>query len=166
MLKELMDLLKSDPKPTQVTEGAYVVKNKDGVEKRFKDHTSSDAQAWKASSKAKAAEQYSDEWWKGKADNSSSSIITPYLAIGDGDESAINALVKKEYGKTATDWHVTKKGSMKKDGTTCAMATVRVALHYSKDDDLGLDHDTEDGAQMKIVRDRKSPKTFNIVSQS
>lgn len=39
-------------KVTQLLEGAYVVKNKDGVEKRFKNANDPKAQAWKESGKS------------------------------------------------------------------------------------------------------------------
>lgn len=48
----------------ELFEGSFVVKNKDGKEKRFKDADSVEAKAFKVSSTKKASpEKYSKQWW-------------------------------------------------------------------------------------------------------
>jgi hypothetical protein len=154
---------KNGAKFESLDEGMYVVKNKDGVEKRFKDHESPEAKAWKTSSKTAKFAVYSDAYWENKKDTSKygDDVVTPWAKI-DEDDPAIARIVKQQFGKNADDWHLSKQTSTKIDGTTCTVASLRVSLQYTKDDDLGLDGDVEDSQVIKIARDPKSPKTVKF----
>lgn len=56
----------------KLSEGMFVVKNQDGVEKRFKDSNSPEANAWKSTSKKPSTKivPYSDDYWQDKKDKS------------------------------------------------------------------------------------------------
>lgn len=149
----------------QVNEGVFIVKNKDGKEKRFKDLNSAEAKAWKSSTTAKkikkpTAEKYSQEWWEDKEFDVE---VVPWTRI-DMDEilsKTIEKTVKDLWGASSYDILGPGKAQTKiVDGVNCASLVIRVMVLHSKDDDLGLDDDVEETYKITFTRNPKSPKKF------
>lgn len=150
-----------------LTEGKFVVKNKSGKEKRFASADSQEAKDW-ANSTSKTTVKYpvySDGYWGTKdvdvypSDKIASSEIT---------REVIDSLRSGHHidDKNIDHWSVTAGPSMKVEHTTCATAKISMYVYYSKDDDLGLESDTEDLVHFIIRRDEKNPKKFKFVKSS
>lgn len=158
-------LTRINPKD-ELKEGMYVVKNKDGVEKRFKDHDSPEAKAWKASEKKKPAakhEKFSQGYWEKMEDDGDSDFIAPWTKITNDniDSAEVERAIKHEDAGKHEDWTIGKTGSKKIDGVTCATVTLRVLFSYSKDDDLGTgDEEVQDSQTMTFARSPKNPKKY------
>lgn len=156
---------------------AWVIKNKDGKEKRFKNADSPEALAWKNSSspkkEKKTLEKYSDAWWDEKNWTGDYTGVMPDKKITDLDLSAgkLAAALKDEMTSEINDYHVMSGGTMKIGNTTVATARVRVTYEFDMKD-MGYDDETiansgnEDGrglesVYVKVRRDPKKPE--NIV---
>ena len=165
---------KHEPKPTdnpaygKVNEGMYVVKSKDGVEKRFKDADSAEAKAWKEKTAKKPVvpkEKYSAEWWEyhWNKDDGFSDKLFPWTKLSRDtiDSKAIEAAVKDAgfMMKNVDDFTVGKAIDKKIGGVDCAGVIVRVSYSFTKDDDMGIDSDepVSDAQSIYVVRDPKNP---------
>lgn len=153
-------------KITELFEGMYVVKSKDGVEKRFKDADSAEAKAWKEkTAKNIKPAVYSDAYWEKKEEESDDyDFVTPWKKIGNlnSDSDQIERLVRDQYvGKT--DWTLGRADEMKRDGTSCATRVVRVMFEYGPDDDMGVDEPVSDVQSILVARDPKKPKQIDFV---
>ena len=173
-LEDRVDSAKDDARNQYegLNEGMYVVKSKDGVEKRFKDADSIDAKAWKEKTAKKASVKlaaYSDAYWKKKeldADGANSSdFTTPWKKIGEqGDDTdQIEKLVKDQHGGGKTDWTFGKSDEMKRDGTSCATRIVRIMFEYGPDDDMGVDEPTSDTQSIVVARNPKKPNQLDFI---
>ena len=153
--------------------GMWVIKNKDGVEKRFKDDESPAAKAWKESSKPKRApavkaEKYSQEWWEAKEEKGGYDVLTPWtrieLGMGHGELSTdeLEAVGKDQGFGNVDDFHKLGTGETKVDGVYCATIRVRVVAVYTKEDDLGIEGDepVSDSYNVMLRRDTKNPEKF------
>lgn len=169
-------------------EGAWVVKNLDGVEKRFKDDKSEAAKQWRMTrSKKKAAPKFTQTWWKQKEDRDYyGDSLYPWTPIDD-EEVTMDFLVKQaDFTKDGVDhWRITKRETKqltnqslrkmidsssdvgkaliaklekREDLPEVAVAIVRVAVHYTADDDLGHDSDVEESQSIRVTRDPENPK--------
>jgi hypothetical protein len=165
-------------KRAQLDEGTWVVKNKDGKEKRFKDTDSPEALAWKNSSAApkKKAEKYSDEWWEAQRATGKHDGKMPYTAIDQAElEFGVLADLVNPKGYEINDFYITSKGDMMIDGTTVAVATVRMTYEYDMKELGYTDADIErSGAQdgrglesmyLKVRRDRANPNKIVLVGE-
>jgi hypothetical protein len=178
-LHDYVDNAKDDAR-NQVDEavagkGHWVIKNKDGVEKRFKDDESPAAKAWKDSAAKKRApavkaEKYSQEWWEAKEDKAEryGDVLTPWsrieLGVGGGDLSndEVEAVGKDQGFGTIDDFHKLGTGETKVDGVHCATIRIRVVAVYTKEDDLGIEGDepVSDSYNVMLRRDTQNPKKF------
>lgn len=155
---------------SKMNEGMFVVKSKDGVEKRFKDTDSAEAKAWKEQTAKKTNVKlavYSDAYWEKKEDDSDDrDFMTPWTKIGErGDDSdQIERLVKDQHGAGQTDWTLGKVGEMKREGTSCATRVVRIMFEYGPDDDMGVDEPTSDTQSILVARNPKKPKQLDFVN--
>lgn len=144
-------------------EGTWVIKNKDGKEKRFKDDTSPEAKAWASSSspvKTKVA-AYSQKYWDRKKDESESySDVFPSTKI-DPQSKDIEGM--PGFSHNVDDLHVQKRSTAEFNGVMCATADIRVVMAFDKDDDMGLDEPTSDAVYIRVRRDEKKPKTLVFV---
>lgn len=150
LLKELLS----------IHEGMFVVKNKDGKEKRFKDANSAEARAWKQSEspkKAPKAAKYSQEWWHDQDVD-----VYPDDKITHDDSGQIDKIVTKEMGGLKPeDWSFGKHYSKEVNGVTVAGRVVRAGWMITKDDDLGTgDEPVEHYENFGVVRDVKDPSKF------
>lgn len=142
---------------------AWVLKNKSGKEKRFKDDKSQAAKDWVASSspeKAKKPEKFSTDWWKARDDGYT---VLPWTKISDidiGESRAYASFLKDDLSIKNADF--TLRGHTTKDSNGVRVAVANVTVIYHIDDDeakeLGLDGPTEDSVQIKLERDPQSPK--------
>lgn len=151
-----------------VLEGAFVVKNKDGVEKRFKNADSAAAKAWKETSKPKKEklEKYSAEWWMDKHFDGELTPGTP-IKLDSGDESftsdKFDAMAKDMGFGEIEDYTAQGGGLISVHGVPTATLKIRLLISYSPEDDLGLDEPTTDSQNILIRRDTKNPKKFVFV---
>lgn len=152
-----------------LNEGMFVVKSKDGVEKRFKNADSAEAKAWKDSTSKKSTPKvaaYSDMYWEKKKDASNDrGFVTPWSII-NGDTNAydeIQRIVESQHGSGQTDWTIVREGGMKRDGTSCATAEVRVQFEYGPDDDMGVDEPTSDTQAILVARNPQKPKQIDFI---
>ena len=137
-----------------LTEGVWVIKNKDGKEKRFKDDKSEAAIAWKNSSspvKAKKPSKYSEEWWR---DQDAGTL--PWDKITDLD--GIDYIIKDHFGSIQTDIDMMGPYRTEVNGVPVAGRKVRVMFRITPDDDMGVDEPTEDAQWIKVRRDVKNPE--------
>jgi hypothetical protein len=145
---------------------AWVIKNKDGKEKRFKDANSPEAVAWKNSSSPKKppkAAQYTKEWWEAKED--AGVELLPWSKI-KGDEAAfdqIDAVVKDQFGDIETDWILLGTGERTRDGVPCAITKVHVSYVVRPEDDMGVDQETSDAQSIFVGRNPKNPKKIEFL---
>lgn len=145
-------------------EGMWVIKNKDGKEKRFKDDKSSAALAWKDSSSPKRpskkkAEKYTYDWWM-----DSDADVLPWDKIEDVDN--LYKYIKGGTGviREPDDWTFGGSYRDEVDGVPVAGRKIRLMYLITKDDDLGIDDNDGEGVEhsetIGIVRDVKNPKKF------
>lgn len=165
---KLQEQVESTSLLKQIDEGMWVVKSKDGVEKRFKDVDSPEAKAWKESTAKKPTapkEKFTAEWWDHKAqkDQQGGNFdgIYPWTKIDRHllDAKDIEAAVK-DAGfnmKNVDDFNVTGKADKKIDGVDCAGVKIRVAYSFDKDDDMGVDGPVSDAQSIIVVRSPKNP---------
>ena len=150
-------------------EGMYVVKSKDGVEKRFKDADSDEAKAWKEQTAKKATvkfEKYSQPYWDREYEKSEFDeervwpwdIVTRYDLEGDDLAAAFEA--SGHNIEHVDSWDYVRKGHKIVNGVDCAGAVVRMTYFYTKDDDIGIDGDepVSDSQNILVVRNPKDPK--------
>lgn len=150
-------------KISELLEAAWVIKNKDGKEKRFKDSNSPEAKAWAASSAKLKTPMYSKEWWDKKV-ASSYDVIAPWESIHDGDipSATIKAAVKDLYGSSAYDIMGTKRlADTTVDGVRCARIALNVMVLHTAADDLGIENDAEEIYKITFTRRIDDPKKFN-----
>lgn len=175
-LEDLVDDAKYGAKnqvdEARAAKGMWVIKNKDGVEKRFKDDESPEAKAWKASSKPKKAspvpkEKYSQEWWDYQEDKDPySDKVYPGTKI-DRDELTFDKLADafKDAGyeeRNVDDYHIQRATEKTIKGVRCAAYSLRVVYVYTKEDDIGVEGDepVSDSQVIYVARDSKNPKKF------
>lgn len=137
-----------------LTEGIFVVKNKDGKGKRFKDANSAEARAWRDSSSKKTV-KYSQEWW----DNQDVDV-RPDDKITMDDDGQVQRILRSEIHRAPDDWTFGKHYAKNVDGVNVAGRVVRAGWMITKDDDLGGKDDVEHYDNFGIVRDVKNPKKF------
>jgi hypothetical protein len=160
-----------------LSEGMYVVKSKDGVEKRFKKSDSPEAKDWAASTQKKATlAKYSQAWWKDKEDKAKwkwndADAVYPWTEIDD-DELNSSMVSKATFSgdQKINDYHIQKEYSTTVDGVKCATVDVFAQvvhnvhdLGYDDETIKGMDLDNEDGDVMDgetvtFHRDPKNPK--------
>lgn len=158
-----------------LNEGSFIIKNKDGKEKRFKDAKSQEAADWKNSSSPvkKPIEKYTQEWWERKEDavGRYTDVLYPWTTIEDReiDDDLVRKLLKGSFtisAENVTDWHTGRASTKKREGVDCAAIEVNVFLHFTKEDDIGLDDEDEDGVEetdsITIARDPKNPKKLTL----
>lgn len=156
----------------RAAKGMWVIKNKDGVEKRFKDDESPEAKAWKESSKKRApaekgekaekAEKYSQEWWHYKEFADVTPL--PWTRLRDADISdEIDKIVKDQFGNITTDYTFGKMSELKRDGVDCAAMVVRVMYEVTPEDDLGVEETVQDSQSILVARNPKNPKKIDFV---
>lgn len=149
-----------------LNEGMYVVKSKDGVEKRFKDANSAEAKAWKDSTQKKTVTKfpkYGKVYWSRKADDYNYDGKLPWSKIDSMEVGDQFEKIAKEQGfGRVEDFHVTKRDEMNVDGVTVATVSVRMVFSFGKEDDLGLDVEGDervsDSQYIKLRRDTKHPE--------
>lgn len=137
-----------------LAKGRWVVSNKDGKEKRFKDANSAEARAWKDSSSSKAA-KYSQEWW----DNQDAEH-RPADKITMDDDNQIDRILAKESHRKPDDWTFSGHYTKNVNGVIVAGRVIRAGWVITKDDDLGVEDDVEHYENFGIVRDVKNPTKF------
>lgn len=153
----------------EMNEGMFVVKSKDGIEKRFRDADSDEARAWKEkTAKNIKLAVYSDAYWESKDDGERlmpwDTIATAWDDSGTSSSTGqIERLVKDQHGAGKTDWTLGKSGEEKRDGTTCATRQVRIMFEYGPDDDMGVDELTSDTQVILIARNPKKPSQIDFV---
>jgi hypothetical protein len=177
LLHDYVDMAKDDAR-NQVDEavagkGSWVIKNKDGVEKRFKDDESPEAKAWKNSNSAKRPspvpkEKFSKEWWQYQEDNDKTfEKIMPWTKIDKYDldsaslKDAFESAGWKE--KNVDDWSVIGRGTeINIKGVPCAAVEIRVVYVFTKDDDMGIEGDepVSDSGTFFAARSPKDPKKY------
>jgi hypothetical protein len=176
LLHDYVDMAKDDAR-NQVDEarspkGMWVIKNKDGVEKRFKDDESPEAKAWKSSNTAKRPsavpkEKFSKEWWEYQEDNKTFEKIMPWTKIDKYDldsaslKDAFESAGWKE--KNVDDWSVIGRGTeINIKGVPCAAVEIRVVYVFTKDDDMGIEGDepVSDSGTFFAARSPKDPKKY------
>jgi hypothetical protein len=153
----------------EAAKGMWVIKNKDGKEKRFKNDQSPEAIAWKNSSIPKKTTvklaAYSDAYWADKEDKSDDYNFTvPSTPIDFQDSDNIGKIVKDHFNFKNTDWEMMKKGSRKIDGTTCATRVIRVMYEVTPEDDMGVDKTVQDSEYIVVGRNPKKPKDIMFVN--
>lgn len=156
-----------------LNEGRYVIKNQDGKEKRFKDHTSPEAVAWKASSSPKKSTVklavYSDAYWAKKEDDAHDKddydFVTPWKPIKNDYAATdkINSVVEGQFNTDKIDWTLGRASEIKREGTTCAAIVVRVMYEYGPEDDMGVDEPVQDAQNILIARNPKKPTQIDFV---
>lgn len=145
----------------QLLEGMWVIKNKDGAEKRFKDKDSQAAKDWKESnSKKKAADfpKYSTEWWE-----QSKASVVPWDPIrmgtsrGDLSHDMVKKAVRDTFGRVIFDFtdNTHKTGRTIVDGVRCATITVPVMVQHKMDGE-----EVEEMHKFTFIRDPKNPSKF------
>lgn len=150
---------------SSLSEGMWVIKNKDGAEKRFKDKDSQAAKDWKESStKKKAADfpKYSAEWWRAARDKDILRLV-PWTPIetghrrGDLDYDDVKKAVRETFGRVVFDFtdSAHKQGKIEKDGVQCATLTVPVRVQHKIDGS-----EVEEQHKFMFVRDPKNPSKF------
>jgi len=171
---------KHEPKATdnptyrKVSEGMFVVKNKDGKEKRFKDDNSAEAKAWKQSSTKKSSVKlaaYSQAYWEYKEQNATSSIVLPWDKIDPteiGDQfDRISA--EQGFGRM-DDFTVLGQSFGEVDGVKVRKVKVRMVFSFGKEDDLGLDVKNDerisDVQTITLRRDTINPKKLVFAGYS
>lgn len=148
-------------------EAMWVIKSKDGVEKRFKNDTSPEAIAWKDTVAKKPAKakivKYSNEWWVEREDDVS---YLPWDKITDTEPNdAIEADVGGSFVPTGYQhWSRVRSGEERIDGTFVSFTVVSLFVTYGPEDDLGVTHEVEDSVLVKISRDRTNPENVTIKS--
>lgn len=156
-------------KLSQLIEGAYVVKNKDGKEKRFKDHSSDEAKAWAASSspkkvKAISAPKYSAAWWEQKYEkdlDGDETVVYPWDAIRNHEISdSMNDISERAGFVNVDDWNVTSQMNETIDGLRVRTAKLRVTFYIGPEDDMGVDELTSDSQYITVRRDVKNPRVI------
>lgn len=155
----------------KINEGMYVVKSKDGVEKRFKDDDSAEAKAWRQKIAKKAVapkEKFTAEWWDYKAekDHQGGNFdgVYPWSKI-DRYSLDVEALsdVFDDAGfnpKHVDDFSVIGKADKKINGVDCAGVKIRVSYSFDKEDDMGVDSFISDAQNIIAVRDPKNPAKY------
>jgi hypothetical protein len=154
-----------------LSEGMWVVKNKDGKERRFKDSNSPDARAWAASfsKKPEKMEKYSDAWWNDQHWYGKLTGPMPDSKIVAGPEGIMSEDIEKmdEVGIDAVeDFTITRNGRMMVGKTTCATADIRVLVSYDAKE-MGVEHDQErieESVYIRVRRNEEDPRKFVFVS--
>lgn len=172
--KRLQGLNKKQTFEAHAGKGMWVIKNKDGVEKRFKDDESPEAKAWKASSSPKKASNvklavYSDAYWAKKEDDARDKddyeFVTPWKTIKNDFAATdkINKVVEDQFNTDKIDWTLGKASEIKREGTTCAAIVVRVSYEYGPEDDMGFDDVRGDTQNILVARNPKKPSQIDFV---
>jgi hypothetical protein len=159
-------ICKSDIKESKVSEGAFVIKNQDGKEKRFKDTKSDEAKAWASSAtpKKRSAEKYTQEWWKAKELRDHDALV-PWSPITESDVyPQLEKFVKSNWGATQYDLSSMMGAPSQKlvDGVKCTTRYIRVMVIHFVDHHLGLESDTEESYRIEVSRDPRNPKKLNF----
>ncbi len=146
--------------------GMWIIKNKDGKERRFKDDESPEAIAWKNSSSPKKAPKvalYSKEYWEAKED--AGADLLPWTKIRDDYAATdkIEQIVKDQFGDITYDWTIGKMSEKLRDGVPCATADIRVMYEIKPEDDLGVDEPTSDAQGIIVGRNPKNPKKIDFL---
>lgn len=148
----------------KMNEGMWVVKSKDGIEKRFKDADSSEAKAWKTSEQKKPSKVKlaagSQAYWETKDDGDR---IVPWTKISTEEISdQFDGIARQQGMGRIEDWTAQGKSEMKVDDVDTATIKVRMMFSFGKEDDLGLDvkgdERVSDSQNIRLRRDTKDPK--------
>lgn len=149
-----------------LSEGMYVVKSKDGVEKRFKDANSPEAKAWKESTRKKPSvkfPKYGKTYWERKEDDPEYEGKLPWSKITIDDLVGVHDMIKDQVGMDADDWSITSRAEKDVDGVPTAFAVLRVFGLYDKRD-MGLSIEdgepetVEEVVNIRVHRDTKQPE--------
>ncbi len=157
-----------------LTEGAFVIKSKDGVEKRFKKE-GPESEAWSKTiakkPKTVKAEKFSTAWWEQKEDAGDVDMILPWTKIDKYNLSSndLEAAFENAGIPAKNVDHWTTYGPTFKviDGVKCASINLNVIAAYTKDDDLGLDFTdrdvVSDSHPVVVARSPKDPKNLIFI---
>ena len=149
LLQELLSLL----------EGGYVLYNRSGQRKTFKDTGSPAARAFQSSeSTAKPATvpspKFSQEWWDKR--QYSGKYSGPFPDTRFGENEFDYEKLKFPFSQAGfqednvDDWSVTKHVFTEIDGVRCAGVIIRVAYSFGAEDDMGLD--LKDGKRLEDIQ--------------
>lgn len=150
--------------------GVFIVKSKDGVEKRFRgvgpqNNLPPAAHEWKESYAKKPAkekhEKFSQGWWEAKEEADEDAVM-PWTKIKGHDltDADLKRAFQDAGADNVDDWHIDSQGEKKIDGVFCATVKLRLHVTYTKDDDMGSDEDISDAVYITVNRDPKNPKKF------
>ena len=145
-------------------EGKWLIKNKDGKEKKFPNPNSDDAIAWQNSYTLPSASKTRRDAERAAriADHSAACTRT----ITSDDLIDIGDVLRDEFSNIGDVSISRNRGTTNIDGVEVASAVLRVFVQYSSDDDLGLDHDVEDIVHVKVARDPKQPSKLVFIGYS
>jgi len=140
-----------------LNEGAFIVKSKDGVEKRFKDADSVEAKAWQSSIQLKTKfPKYGKVYWERQADNSNYTGVLPWDKIQVQEvEDQLEKIIKEGSFGSVEGYHLVKHGTMDVEGLNLATVTVHITQSFDKEDDAG--ERVLDTVNIKLRRDSKRP---------
>lgn len=144
---------------------AWVVKNKDGKEKRFKDQNSQEAKDWKKASSKKSVKTavYSQKYWEAKENDLKYEGLLPWSKITENElsEQFEGIAFANGLGRV-DDYRIVKRGEEKVDGVDTATAVISMVFSFGKEDDIGLavkgDERVSDKQVVQLRRDAKTPK--------
>lgn len=139
------------------TKGMWIIKNLNGVEKRFKDDESPEAIAWKNSFKQPTIkhEKYSYGWWI----NVSQAETKPWDRIDTYDSGdQIEKLVREHIDFERMEWSANHHSFTLVDGVKVARVNLRVMFEAGPEDDLGLEETVQDSQNIILERDARNPK--------
>lgn len=150
------------------SKGWWVLKNKDGKEKRFKNDQSPEAIAWKNSSTPKKTTvklaAYSQAYWEKKEMEGAERL--PWTKFRDDDLAydEIEKIVKDHFGNIKYDWTFEQSGEKVRDGVHCAAQVIRVMFEVGPEDDMGLDHHVQDAQNIIVARNPKNPRKIDFLT--
>lgn len=155
-------------KISELFEGMFVVKNKDGKEKRFKDKTSPEAKEFALSSSPKKTTVkvpvYGQLYWQQKEADANFEGLLPWSRIQSDEVSAQFASIAEQHGLgRIDDFTLGSRGYVEAENIKqVASVVVRMSFSFGKEDDLGLDIEGDervsDSQNIKLRRDTKFPK--------
>lgn len=159
---EIVPYRKKKVKEERAAKGVWVIKNKDGVERRFKDDESAAAIAWKNSSspsKVKVA-VHSQAYWEKKEE--AGAVLLPWsrITIEELADQFDHLSSEAGFGRV-DDWTIGRHYEVSVSGVDTAHVAVRVAYSFGKEDDMGLDVEGDerisDSQQIIVRRDVTRP---------
>ncbi len=141
-----------------LNEGVFVVKSKDGVERRFKDADSVEAKAWQSSTQLKTKfPKYGKIYWERQADNPDYNGLLPWDKIQSHEvEDQLEKIIRQGSFGRVEDYHVVRQGTMNVEGLNLATVTVRIMQSFDKEE--AADEGVLDTQNIRLRRDNKRPE--------